>query len=85
MEFGWRIVVGTLLGILGAAFGSVGGVGGGGIFVPMLILILGFDPKSAVSISKCKHFFSLSAINLFRNAADTANNYVIFCEETTCL
>jgi len=55
MEFGWRIVVGTLLGILGAAFGSVGGVGGGGIFVPMVILILGFDPKSAVSISKCKH------------------------------
>ncbi|XP_047151127.1 sulfite exporter TauE/SafE family protein 3-like isoform X3 [Vigna umbellata] len=53
MEFGWRIVVGTLIGILGAAFGSVGGVGGGGIFVPMLILILGFDPKSAVSISKC--------------------------------
>ncbi|RDX85882.1 Sulfite exporter TauE/SafE family protein 3, partial [Mucuna pruriens] len=29
MEFGWRIVVGTLIGILGAAFGSVGGVGGG--------------------------------------------------------
>jgi len=62
MEFGWRIVVGTLIGILGAAFGSVGGVGGGGIFVPMLILILGFDPKSAVSISKCKHF-SISFCN----------------------
>ncbi|KAH1213215.1 Sulfite exporter TauE/SafE family protein 3 [Glycine max] len=56
MEFSWRIVVGTLIGILGAAFGSVGGVGGGGIFVPMLILIIGFDPKSAVAISKCKHF-----------------------------
>ncbi|RZB68870.1 Sulfite exporter TauE/SafE family protein 3 isoform B [Glycine soja] len=53
MEFSWRIVVGTLIGILGAAFGSVGGVGGGGIFVPMLILIIGFDPKSAVAISKC--------------------------------
>ncbi|KAK7384923.1 hypothetical protein VNO78_30626 [Psophocarpus tetragonolobus] len=53
MEFGWRIVVGTLIGILGAACGSVGGVGGGGIFVPMLIVIIGFDPKSAVAISKC--------------------------------
>ncbi|XP_027332419.1 sulfite exporter TauE/SafE family protein 3-like [Abrus precatorius] len=53
MEFGWRIVVGTLIGIFGAAFGSVGGVGGGGIFVPMLILIIGFDPKSAIAISKC--------------------------------
>ncbi|TKY58280.1 integral to membrane [Spatholobus suberectus] len=53
MEFGWRIVVGTLIGIFGAACGSVGGVGGGGIFVPMLILIIGFDPKSAIAISKC--------------------------------
>ncbi|XP_061336534.1 sulfite exporter TauE/SafE family protein 3-like [Gastrolobium bilobum] len=53
MEFGWRIIVGTLIGILGATCGSVGGVGGGGIFVPMLILIIGFDPKSATAISKC--------------------------------
>lgn len=67
MEFGWRIVVGTLIGILGAAFGSVGGVGGGGIFVPMLILILGFDPKSAVSISKCKHFSITFCNHVFRN------------------
>ncbi|KAJ1415700.1 Transmembrane protein [Sesbania bispinosa] len=29
------------------------GVGGGGIFVPMLILVIGFDPKSATAISKC--------------------------------
>ncbi|XP_054788987.1 sulfite exporter TauE/SafE family protein 3-like [Prosopis cineraria] len=53
MKFEWRIIVGTLIGSLGAAFGSVGGVGGGGIFVPMLILIIGFDPKSATAISKC--------------------------------
>ncbi|CAJ2674675.1 unnamed protein product [Trifolium pratense] len=53
MEFGWKIIVGTLIGIFGASFGSVGGVGGGGIFVPMLILIIGFDAKSAAAISKC--------------------------------
>ncbi|XP_030452449.1 sulfite exporter TauE/SafE family protein 3-like [Syzygium oleosum] len=53
MKFGWQIVVGTVIGFLGAAFGSVGGVGGGGIFVPMLSLIIGFDPKSATAISKC--------------------------------
>jgi uncharacterized membrane protein YfcA len=53
MELGWEIIVGTLIGIFGASFGSVGGVGGGGIFVPMLILIIGFDAKSATSISKC--------------------------------
>ncbi|XP_022775309.1 sulfite exporter TauE/SafE family protein 3-like [Durio zibethinus] len=53
MEFGWKIVAGTIVGFLGAALGSVGGVGGGGIFVPMLALIIGFDPKSSTAISKC--------------------------------
>ncbi|TYI26841.1 hypothetical protein ES332_A05G138700v1 [Gossypium tomentosum] len=53
IRFGWKIVVGSILGFLGAAFGSVGGVGGGGIFVPMLTLIVGFDPKSSTAISKC--------------------------------
>ncbi|KAK4761097.1 hypothetical protein SAY87_005990 [Trapa incisa] len=53
MKFGWKIVVGTIVGFFGAAFGSVGGVGGGGIFVPMLNLIIGFDAKSSTAISKC--------------------------------
>ncbi|XP_019182457.1 PREDICTED: uncharacterized protein LOC109177534 isoform X2 [Ipomoea nil] len=53
MKFGWEVVVGSLVGFLGAALGSVGGVGGGGIFVPMLTLIIGFDPKSSTAISKC--------------------------------
>ncbi|GAV64471.1 TauE domain-containing protein [Cephalotus follicularis] len=53
MKFGWQIVVGSIIGFFGAAFGSVGGVGGGGIFVPMLTLIIGFDAKSSTAISKC--------------------------------
>lgn len=57
----------TVIGFLGSAFGTVGGVGGGGIFVPMLTLIVGFDTKSAAALSKCKSslfdlFISLSAI-----------------------
>ncbi|XP_038722658.1 sulfite exporter TauE/SafE family protein 3-like [Tripterygium wilfordii] len=53
MKFDWRIIVGSIVGFFGAALGSVGGVGGGGIFVPMLTLIIGFDPKSSTAISKC--------------------------------
>ncbi|XP_016496412.1 sulfite exporter TauE/SafE family protein 3-like isoform X1 [Nicotiana tabacum] len=53
LEFGWRVIVGSVIGFFGAAFGSVGGVGGGGIFVPMLTLIIGFDPKTSTAISKC--------------------------------
>lgn len=53
MKFGWKIILGSLIGFFGASFGSVGGVGGGGIFVPMLTLIIGFDSKSSTAISKC--------------------------------
>ncbi|KAK7399726.1 hypothetical protein VNO78_10915 [Psophocarpus tetragonolobus] len=53
MKVGWRIIVGSIVGFLGSAFGNVGGVGGGGIFVPMLTLIVGFDQKSAIAMSKC--------------------------------
>nr|KYP53585.1 hypothetical protein KK1_024478 [Cajanus cajan] len=79
MEFGWRIVVGTLIGILGAACGSVGGVGGGGIFVPMLILIIGFDPKSAIAISK------FTSIRAFFKGAETWKKETIMKEETAKL
>ncbi|KAE8655093.1 DECREASED DNA METHYLATION 1 family protein [Hibiscus syriacus] len=50
MKFGWKSVLGTIVGFLGAALGSFGG---GGIFVPMLSLIIGFDPKSSTTISMC--------------------------------
>ncbi|CAN4115741.1 unnamed protein product [Withania somnifera] len=53
LEFGWRVIVGSVIGFFAAAFGSVGGVGGGGIFVPMLTLIIGFDPKTSTALSKC--------------------------------
>lgn len=54
MKLGWPIVVGTIVGAFGAVFGSVGGIGGGGVFVPMLYIIVGFDLKSALALSKCK-------------------------------
>ncbi|PIA43468.1 hypothetical protein AQUCO_01900100v1 [Aquilegia coerulea] len=53
LKFNWRIILATLIGFFGSAFGTVGGVGGGGIFVPMLNLIVGFDTKSAAALSKC--------------------------------
>ncbi|CAJ2632473.1 unnamed protein product [Trifolium pratense] len=53
LKAGWRLGLATVIGFLGSAFGTVGGVGGGGIFVPMLTLIIGFDTKSAAALSKC--------------------------------
>ncbi|GAV64474.1 LOW QUALITY PROTEIN: TauE domain-containing protein [Cephalotus follicularis] len=53
MRFGWKIVVGSIIGLFGASCGGAGGAGGGGIFVTMLTLIIGFDAKSAAALSKC--------------------------------
>ncbi|KAK7279479.1 hypothetical protein RJT34_24532 [Clitoria ternatea] len=53
LEPSWKLVLATVIGFLGSACGTVGGVGGGGIFVPMINLLLGFDTKSAAALSKC--------------------------------
>ncbi|XP_072991520.1 sulfite exporter TauE/SafE family protein 4-like isoform X6 [Typha latifolia] len=53
LELNWRSIFATVVGFLGSGFGTVGGVGGGGIFVPMLNLVVGFDTKSAAALSKC--------------------------------
>ncbi|KAK9666156.1 hypothetical protein RND81_14G164900 [Saponaria officinalis] len=66
LEIGWRIIVGTLLAFGGAAFGSAGGIGAGGIFVPILTLIIGFDAKSSAAISKCM-IMGLSAATIYFN------------------
>eukprot|EP01018_Ginkgo_biloba_P021674 Gb_37353 [translate_table: standard] len=64
LKFGWKIVVATIIGFVGSACGTVGGVGGGGIFVPMLNLIVGFDTKSAAALSKCQY----RLLQIFSNA-----------------
>ena len=66
MEVGWRLALGSLIGFFGAACGSVGGVGGGGIFVPMLALIIGFDPKSSTAISKCEYYVLFSDLKYIK-------------------
>ncbi|KAK7377766.1 hypothetical protein VNO80_03198 [Phaseolus coccineus] len=43
----------------GAAIGTVGGVGGGGIFVTIFPSSLDLIKKLATAISKCKHYISL--------------------------
>jgi len=55
LEPSWKLVLATVIGFFGSACGTVGGVGGGGIFVPMLNLLLGFDTKSAAALSKCNN------------------------------
>ena len=43
--------IGTFLIILGLMIAASGGIGGGGIIVPLLILVFGFTPKKAIPLS----------------------------------
>ena len=43
--------IGTFLIIIGLMIAASGGIGGGGIIVPLLILVFGFSPKRAIPLS----------------------------------
>ncbi|XP_024529583.1 sulfite exporter TauE/SafE family protein 3 [Selaginella moellendorffii] len=79
LELGWRLAAATLLAVLGASLGSVGGVGGGGIFVPTLMLVCGFDAKTAPALSKCMIFAqcaSTVAYNLRLRSSQTNSSLI---------
>jgi uncharacterized membrane protein YfcA len=42
---------GTFLVVIGLLIAASGGIGGGGILVPLLILVYGFSPKHAIALS----------------------------------
>jgi len=48
----YRVVLGVLLITFGAAGAAGGGIGGGGLYVPLLMIVIGFDAKEAVAISQ---------------------------------
>lgn len=54
LELNWRVAIGSVFFFLGGSLGCAGGIGGGGIFVPILILVIGFDEKSSTALSKCE-------------------------------
>ena len=43
--------LGLSLGALGLIIAAGGGIGGGGILVPLFILVMGFEPKYAIPLS----------------------------------
>lgn len=51
LQLNWQLVVAIVLGAVGASLCSAGGVGGGGLFIPIFNLLLGFDVKAAAALS----------------------------------
>eukprot|EP01083_Nonionella_stella_P288073 980490_1 len=59
--------IGAMFSILiGAMIAAGGGLGGGGVFVPIYILILGYPPKFAAALSQAT-IFGGSIVNLIMN------------------
>merc|ERR1719297_777697 len=52
--------------LFGAMIAAGGGLGGGGVFVPIYILILGYPPKYAAALSQAT-IFGGSIVNLIMN------------------
>ena len=48
------VIAGSIIVFIGAALANAGGVGGGGLFVPMFNLFLGYDAKTSTALSKCE-------------------------------
>jgi len=48
----WRVALGTVLITAGATGAAGGGIGGGGLYVPLLIIVIGFKTKEAVAVSQ---------------------------------
>lgn len=48
----WRVVLGVVLITFGAVGAAGGGIGGGGLYVPLLLMVIGLDAKEAVPISQ---------------------------------
>jgi len=48
----WRVVLGAIAVTIGATGAAGGGIGGGGLYVPLLMIVIGFDAKEAVPVSQ---------------------------------
>lgn len=52
----WPDIVGAILAVFMAAFANAGGIGGGGLFVPLLVLVFGLEVQYAIPLSKVMVF-----------------------------
>ena len=61
-------VIGSFLVAVGLMIAASGGIGGGGILVPLLIMVFGFNPKYAIPLCNSTVFGS-SITNVFLNVS----------------
>lgn len=69
-QYLWRDIIGMLVWFFAAGVATACGVGGGGIYVPLGILLLGFEPKPASGLSQAS-IFGASLGGLLLNLRNT--------------
>lgn len=74
---GWRLITSVVLVFVGASICSAGGVGGGGIFIPIFNLLLQFDAKTSAALSNFV-IFGGSLANLIWNLPQ---NHPVFLQK----
>jgi uncharacterized membrane protein YfcA len=66
-NWGWQVGLTTFILFIAAIISAAAGLGGGGVFVPLFIILLGMTPQQAVPVSQAT-IFAGSIINLIFNA-----------------
>jgi len=79
-RFLWNDLVGTIVWFLTAGIATACGVGGGGVYVPMGILLLQFSPKPSSGLSQAS-IFGASLAGLLLNSRNHHPNTTIRNEE----
>eukprot|EP00747_Dinoflagellata_sp_TGD_P165503 gnl/TRDRNA2_/TRDRNA2_186840_c0_seq1.p1 gnl/TRDRNA2_/TRDRNA2_186840_c0~~gnl/TRDRNA2_/TRDRNA2_186840_c0_seq1.p1 ORF type:complete len:572 (-),score=96.53 gnl/TRDRNA2_/TRDRNA2_186840_c0_seq1:56-1771(-) len=84
----WGEVIGCCFALIFAGIlCSAGGIGGGGIFVTLLMVVGGLEPKQAVPLSKSIVFFGSIAsliLNLRRKVTGENNKAVVLIDYSIC-
>jgi uncharacterized membrane protein YfcA len=52
-QFNGNLAIGTLMVFIGGLLCAGGGIGGGGLYIPIFLIILNMSPHAAVPLSKC--------------------------------
>ncbi len=60
----WNDIASMVAVLVGSMIAAAGGLGGGGVFVPIFILILGYPPKFAAALSQAT-IFGVSMVNIY--------------------
>ncbi|KAH7284615.1 hypothetical protein KP509_34G062500 [Ceratopteris richardii] len=84
----WRVIIAIVCGALAATLASAGGIGGGGLYVPIFNLLLGLNSNTSAALSSCM-ILGGTSVNLvwysFRRREDGLGPLIDYQVSLLCL